>query len=578
MRTRSTRTPNQNVSPSRAGGVSSDYSGAEDAVSQAERKLSDASTCLAQLEATDLREAGILAALNASQCVVEFGVDGTILSANDLYLRLLGYKLEELQGKNHSFVVDPVTAGSAAFRQHWAALAAGQDRSAEGKRITKDGKEIWLQTFAHPVLDKSGNVVKIVAFGFDITAAKTGAADSQGQLAAISKAQAVIEFNLDGTVITANQNFCDAIGYSLDEIKGKHHSMFVDRSYAASADYRQFWAELRDGKYHAGEFKRINKSGKEIWLQATYNAILDLSGRPFKVVKYATDITATKLRNADFEGQLSAISKAQAVIEFNLDGTIITANDNFLNTLGYRLDEIKGKHHSIFVEPSYAAGADYRAFWANLNDGKFQAAEYKRLGKGGKEVWIQASYNPIFDMNGRPFKVVKYAIDTTAAKLRNADFEGQLAAISKAQAVIEFNLDGTVITANDNFLNVLGYRLEEIKGKHHSLFVEPSYGATADYRQFWANLNAGKYQSDEFKRIGKGGKEVWIQASYNPIFDLNGRPFKVVKYATDVTAQVKMRDDLRNLLKKVADNSTSMSAASEELASVSTQMSANAEE
>jgi methyl-accepting chemotaxis protein len=167
--------------------------------------------------------------------------------------------------------------------------------------------------------------------------------------------------------------------------------------------------------------------------------------------------------------------------------------------------------------------------------------------------------------------------DTDQAALLT-DLSGQIAAISKAQAVIEFNLDGTVITANDNFLTVLGYRLDEIKGKHHSLFVEPAYGNSPAYKQFWADLNAGKFQAAEYKRIGKGGKEVYIQASYNPIFDLNNRPYKVVKYATDVTAAVKQREELKNLLQKVASNSTAMSASAEELTAVSTQMTANAEE
>jgi methyl-accepting chemotaxis protein len=256
--------------------------------------------------------------------------------------------------------------------------------------------------------------------------------------------------------------------------------------------------------------------------------------------KTKTATNAKSLLAIDQAGQLAAISKSQAVIEFNLDGTIITANENFLNVLGYRLNEIQGEHHSMFVEAGYANSAAYKQFWTDLNAGKFQAAEYKRIGKGGKEVWIQATYNPIFDQHGKPFKVVKFATDVTAAKLKNADYEGQLAAISKAQAVIEFNLDGTIITANDNFLGVLGYRLDEIKGKHHSMFVEPAYGATAEYRQFWAELGAGKYQSAVYKRFGKGGREVWIQASYNPILDLNGKPFKVVKYATDITAAKKL--------------------------------------
>ncbi|MFO0650103.1 MAG: PAS domain-containing protein [Polyangiales bacterium] len=196
-------------------------------------------------------------------------------------------------------------------------------------------------------------------------------------------------------------------------------------------------------------------------------------------------------------------------------------------TLGYSLNEIKGKHHSMFVEESYRSSNDYREFWARLNRGEYVAEEFKRIGRGGKEVWIQASYNPIFDLNGKPFKVVKYAMDVTAEKIKAADYAGQLAAIGKSQAVIEFDLDGTIRTANENFLRTLGYSLNEIKGKHHSMFVEESYRGSNDYREFWARLNRGEYVAEEFKRIGRGGKEVWIQASYNPIFDLNGRPFKV---------------------------------------------------
>ncbi len=247
------------------------------------------------------------------------------------------------------------------------------------------------------------------------------------------------------------------------------------------------------------------------------------------------------LQRADYAGQVAAINKSQAVIEFSLDGTVLAANHHFLDALGYTLEEIKGKHHSMFVEPSYRDSLDYRQFWDALNRGQYQAAEYKRIGKGGREVWIQASYNPIMDQSGKPFKVVKYATDVTKQKLQNADFQGQIDAILKSQAVISFNMDGTIITANDNFLNALGYMLDEVKGKHHSIFVDAEYRAGAEYRDFWAKLNRGEYVAAEFKRIGKDGREVWIQASYNPILDLNGKPFKVVKYATDVTDMVRNR-------------------------------------
>lgn len=257
----------------------------------------------------------------------------------------------------------------------------------------------------------------------------------------------------------------------------------------------------------------------------------------------------------DLEAKLAALDKSQAVIEFNLDGTIVTANEIFLNTLGYRLDEIQGKHHSMFVEPSYRESAEYRKFWDDLRAGVFQAAQYKRIGKGGKEVWIEATYNPIMDKHGKPYKVVKFATDVTAAKMKAADTEGKLSAVNKSQAVIEFNLDGSIITANENFLGALGYRLDEIQGKHHSLFVEPSYRESAEYRKFWDELRAGIFQAAQYKRIGKGGKEVWIEASYNPIFDLNGKPYKVVKFATDISKNIDqlctIKHDMGGYLSKI---------------------------
>ncbi|MEE3625783.1 PAS domain-containing methyl-accepting chemotaxis protein [Nitrospirillum sp. BR 11752] len=247
---------------------------------------------------------------------------------------------------------------------------------------------------------------------------------------------------------------------------------------------------------------------------------------------------------------LKALDRSQAVIEFSLDGTVLTANRNFLAAMGYTLAEIQGKPHSLFVEEAERNSAAYKAFWSALRRGDYQASQFKRIGKGGREVWIEASYNPVLDAAGRPVKVVKYATDITAQKREYADLRGQVDAIRRSQAVIEFALDGTVLTANDLFLNTLGYTLAEVQGKPHAMFVEPAQRDSAEYRAFWDALRRGEYRAAQFKRIGKGGRPVWIEASYNPIFDLNGRPFKVVKYATDITHQVQMLADLKVLIDK----------------------------
>jgi methyl-accepting chemotaxis protein len=393
------------------------------------------------------------------------------------------------------------------------------------------------------------------------------------RMAALDRSQAVIEFELDGTVVTANENFLRVLGYSLVEIQGKHHSMFVDAAERGSAAYREFWASLNRGEFRSGEYKRLAKGGREVWIEASYNPVLGKDGRPVKVVKFATNITEKKIRSMTDASKIGAIDRAQAVIEFKLDGTIVAANANFLNAMGYTLGEIQGRHHSMFVVAAERESADYREFWAKLNRGEYQAAEYKRIGKGGKEVWILASYNPLIDETGKPFGVVKFASDVTAQKLKNADLAGQIEAIGKSQAVIEFNLDGTIIIANDNFLKAMGYSLGEIQGKHHSMFVEPSERESAGYREFWASLNRGQYQAAEYKRIAKGGKEIWIQASYNPILDLNSKPFKVVKYATDVTRQVLVRignEKVRGMMESVAAGAEELNASVREISEAMT--------
>jgi methyl-accepting chemotaxis protein len=255
----------------------------------------------------------------------------------------------------------------------------------------------------------------------------------------------------------------------------------------------------------------------------------------------------------DMRGKIAAIDRTQAVIEFALDGTILDANANFLGALGYARKDIVGRHHRIFVDPAEAESDAYAAFWARLGTGEPDVGLYRRLGAEGREVWIQASYNPVLDRRGRPFKVVKFATDVTEQRLRAADMEGRLAAIDKAQAVISFRLDGIILDANDNFLATMGYARDEVIGQHHRMFVDRVDRESQEYRAFWEKLGRGEHDSSLYRRVNRHGREVWIQGSYNPILDMAGRPFKVVKYATDVTAQTRATRTLHASLTELAN-------------------------
>lgn len=256
----------------------------------------------------------------------------------------------------------------------------------------------------------------------------------------------------------------------------------------------------------------------------------------------------TKRSASEAEDRLAALDKSLAVIEFAPNGIILTANDNFLAAMGYSLDEIKGKHHRIFLEPSTANSREYADFWTRLGRGEFQAAQFRRFGKGGREIWIEATYNPILTPAGIPYKIVKYATDITKRKTFEADLQSQVNAIHKSQAVIEFTLDGTILNANANFLSVMGYSLDEIQGQHHRIFVERDVASSADYIGFWDKLQRGEFHAAQFRRVGKGGQEVWIEATYNPILNAAGKPYKVVKYATNITTQVLLLRNLKVLI------------------------------
>lgn len=371
---------------------------------------------------------------------------------------------------------------------------------------------------------------------------------------------AVIQIDGTKNILFFNKSAEKMFGYTEAEVLGQNVKMIVPVEHRANHD-NYVDANIKTGVNRVigktRDMEATRKDGTRFWINLALTKTV--VGEEVQYTAFIKDIHDEKLRRIDSEGQLAAINSTNAFIEFTPDGTILKANDLFLGALKYRLDDIVGKHHRIFCEESYTRSAEYANFWEDLRRGKAQVGEFKRIAKDGSDVWIQASYTPVKDDNGKVVKVVKVATDVTQQKLRNADYEGQLSAIGKSNAVIEFNMDGTIITANDNFLSVLGYSLNEIKGKHHRMFVDSNYARSAEYADFWRKLNNGEFFVGTYTRLDKRGKEIYIQASYNPIFDLTGRPFKVVKYALDMTEVIRVikamsNGDLSQRCDTAADN------------------------
>ncbi|WP_172331097.1 PAS domain-containing methyl-accepting chemotaxis protein [Mangrovicoccus sp. HB161399] len=383
--------------------------------------------------------------------------DGVIHFINANFRDVTGYSAEEALGQNFGFLMRGKDRESPKTQAQWDDLRRGKALTFIGPLRAKSGDEIWLKKTYAPLLDAEGNVDEIVFIAQDITEFHLRRRDNRSKVDAISRTMAVIEFELDGTIANANRHFLDATGYGLEEIRGKHHRIFMPPGEAEKPEYKAFWKRLGAGASESGQVRRVDKAGHTLWLEATYETLVDPEGRPFKVVKYAFDITRAKNREAEVSAQLDAIQRVQAVIEFDSQGRILAANDKFCNVMGYGLDQIRGKHHSMFVEPTYANSSEYKEFWDKLRSGEGMSGRYRRIGEGGREVFIEASYNPIPDAEGNIVKVVKYAVDTTNFQVTLRETGDALARLAEGdlQTRIERNL-GNLDEIREKFNGAIG--------------------------------------------------------------------------------------------------------------------------
>ncbi|AJD05215.1 PAS sensor-containing MCP-domain signal transduction protein [Campylobacter lari] len=274
--------------------------------------------------------------------------------------------------------------------------------------------------------------------------------------------------------------------------------------------------------------------------------------------KFNEQITQLEQSNQAFQDILNAISKTMAMIEFQTDGTIISANENFLKTMNYSLDEIKGKHHSMFCLPEVVKSQRYVDFWRDLKSGKSRNGLFRRIAKGGKDIYLEANYLPILNQNNEVYKVIKFANDITQRHYEMLDLKNTIDAANRSMAIIEFNPYGEILNANENFTQTMGYSLNEIKGKHHSMFCEEKFRNSKEYTIFWEELRSGKFQSGKFIRFGKNNKLIHLEASYNPIKNDDGEIYKVIKFATDITEQVVRDEEKLKLISELAEQNDNL--------------------
>ena len=500
-------------------------------------------------------------AIFKSKPVCKLNLNGEVQNANDHCLKLLGYALDEVKGSHHRMFCDPIYSQSLEYKKMWDKFGQGEAHTSENKFTGKNGKDVWVIANYSPVADDQGKPYKVLMFLTDVTQSKVELKVRQDIMNLTS---IVSEADLRGDILTVNDKFTEVSQYHREELIGKGHNTTRHPDMPKEV-FKQLWSTIGRGNIFRGVVKNRKKDGTPYYVDAVIAPIMGDNGKPKKYLGVRYDITEMEIERQNMKGLLKAIDSSYAYIEFDLNGNVVTSNKLFQTTLGYQPEEMVGKHHRMFVETNYANSATYSQFWADLKAGKAQNGVFKRVTKSGAEIWIQAVYAPVTDEMGRVMKFVKIATDVTESQNSSLEFKAKMEAVSKAQAVIEFNLDGTILNANDNFLATLGYDMTEIKGKHHRMFCEEGYTSSTAYRNFWDKLKRGELDSGEYKRIGKGGKVVWINASYNPIFDANGRPYKVVKFATDVTM-------VKNMITSIEETAGALSGASTELTATASEL------
>jgi methyl-accepting chemotaxis protein len=370
---------------------------------------------------------------------------------------------------------------------------------------------------------------------------------------------AKIEFDPKGTIIDANQNFADILEYDASEkLLGRHHSLFVTDKLKFSKDYIQFWGNLRKGIIQKGEFKRVTKNNKHIWIQAVYTPLKNTEGKVVKIIEIAMDITSQKEIILNADGLKNAIDVSFAQIEFSPEGKILSANEQFIGILGYDSSkDLIGKDHSLFIEDifknkekKYEEANKYAELWRNLRKGITQNGEFKQINKEGEFVWIKTTYTPIKNSFGEVIKIIQIAVDITNQKRMILDMQGLKDTIDASFAKIEFDLKGNILTINENFANVLEYETsDELIGKHHALFVEEDYRTSDEYIQFWEDLENGMGKKGEFRRVTEEGKIIWLLATYTPVKDINGDVTRIIKIASDISAQKQIITEINNVVR-----------------------------
>lgn len=387
---------------------------------------------------------GLVEAIGRSQAVIEFNMNGEILTANENFLKTMGYGLEEIKGHRHSMFCESSYAVSNEYREFWMRLNAGEFQSGEFQRIGKAGKEVWIIASYNPVFDQNGRPYKVVKFATDVTSSR---AELKVRTDIMNMTSIVSESDLRGDILSINEKFCEVSKYSREELIGSPHNTTRHPDMSKSV-FKELWATIGRGKMFRGVIKNRAKDGTPYYVDAVIAPIMGENGKPKKYLGVRYDITETELERQNMRGIVGAIEASFAYIEFDTKGNVLSANQNFQKTMGYSAEDLKGRHHRSFCEPNFTSSHEYASFWVELSEGKGKSGIFKRMTRAGQEIWLQAVYSPVMDETGRVVKIVKIATDVSEQQRMILSVQETASSLASASAELTATASEMSNTAN----------------------------------------------------------------------------------------------------------------------------------
>ncbi|MDX8351412.1 PAS domain-containing methyl-accepting chemotaxis protein [Cognatiyoonia sp. IB215182] len=470
----------------------------------------------------------------------EFDKDGHVSTMNHLMAEILGYEVEEAIGKHDHDFCDKGFARGTVYTKAWEELAEGRTQHLRIRQISKDRALVWLSTTLIPIMDASGQLVKVIKVAENITDEYEDYIDCSTLLAASEDTIGRAEFDGSGALLRGNKTFRKLFKLEAEDLENKRLIDFFSGAMAAEHKYRGFWDRLHEGKAINKTDEMQTSEGETIYIKSNYVPLFTPNGSFWKMAMFFVDVTASTLREMKLDERMRAINLTQMMVEYAPDGTVIDLNDKFAASFGLTEHEVKGQKLNTLYARDTKESEGHRKMWERVTSGESQTGDFRHRDNNGKDIWLHGAYSPILDPKQTVSSIIFFGSDITDDKLARLATHYKLDALNALQSVVEYDTAGNVLRANDIFLKTFGYSLREIVGQHHSMFCSPDYVQTEEYRTLWFNLSKGEGHTGRVRRVARFNRDVHLLANYHPVRDIDGEVTKVIKSAVEISPLISL--------------------------------------